>query len=161
MLHCNSPRCVLNQEGRGGDAQKIRVLPRRTSLKRMQSVGGLLSSLEKETFRRTSGNENDFFTTAMKALTDKLRSQSFLVSATRRRNDDQISHHSDNLIHTEMRPELHKTGINPLTDYFMFILRITCIDSIVPKLYNTRALFHYTFCCYNFANIYIFSTTYN
>lgn len=64
----------------------------------MQSVGELLSSLEKETFCRARGNRNDFFTTAVKALTDKLRSQSSLVSATRWRNDDQISHQSDYLI---------------------------------------------------------------
>lgn len=38
----------------------MRVFPGRTSLKQMQSVGGLLSSLEKETFRRANGQRERF-----------------------------------------------------------------------------------------------------
>lgn len=95
---------------------------------------------------------NDFFTAPMKALTDKLRSQSFLVSATRRRNDNQISHHSDYLI-AQRYAKAYKTRINPLPhgrlEYLMLVPRSTYI--------YTQALFHYILCSYNFADIRIFS----
>lgn len=141
------------ESGERGDVQKMRVLSGRTSLKRMQSVGGVFSSLEKETFCRASGNGNDFFTAPMKALTDKLRSQSFLVSATRRRNDNQISHHSDYLIAQRSAAKAYRTRINPLPHgkliYLMLVPRSTHI--------YTRALFHDILCCFNFADIHIFS----
>jgi len=46
---------------RGDPWRRMRVPSGRTSLKRMQSLGGLLSSLEKETFRRRMGGSGKRF----------------------------------------------------------------------------------------------------
>lgn len=87
-----SALCIESEERRAENERSFRANFVKTNA---VAFDGLFSLLEEENFPSSERQQERFlfppFTTTVKALTDKLRSQSSVVSATRRRDGDQIS----------------------------------------------------------------------